>query len=226
MKTLYYVPIIHTSADLGSIASEVTKRGIAGFGEEFWKKHNETIAGFWDSIEKYFTYLEVRNFKIYQDALVADGETGQMIIEEGAKAGSKNYGIIKDLTERGAALVKTEDFSLVKKERDRIVKITKAETIAAKLLGFFIYRLTKDSLLKKRDNYVAKRIGETLDHGERGILFMGAEHEIIPKLSRKIQIVEIKEAKKVRDYQRLLLRHSRGEKKFAELAGYLVSEIK
>ena len=67
MRKLIYVPIIHMSADLGSIAKQVDKRGIAGFGEEFWKKHRETISGFWDSIVNYFSSLEVENFKIYQD---------------------------------------------------------------------------------------------------------------------------------------------------------------
>lgn len=69
MRRLIYVPIIHMSADLGSIAKQVDKRGIAGFGEEFWKRHREIISGFWDLIVKYFANLEVKDFKIYQDGL-------------------------------------------------------------------------------------------------------------------------------------------------------------
>ncbi len=53
-----------TSADLGTIAKIVDKRGITDFGEEFWKRHRETVAKFWDSIVKYFADLEVRDFKI------------------------------------------------------------------------------------------------------------------------------------------------------------------
>ena len=90
------------SADLGSIANHVDKRGSAVFGEEFWKNHRETISGFWDSIVKYFTNLEVKDFKIYQDGMVADAEVGQKIVEEGVKSGSKNYEIIDDLLKKGA----------------------------------------------------------------------------------------------------------------------------
>ena len=225
MKTLIYVPVIHMSADLGSIAKQVDKRGIAGFGEEFWKKHRETISGFWDVIVKYFANLEVKNFKIYQDGLIADGEVGQKIVEEGVKAGSKNYEIIDGLLKRGAVLVKTEDFTLVKEERDRIVKITQAKTIAGKLIGYLKYRLTKNRLLNKRDNFIARRIGSTLSHGETGILFLGAYHNITPKLAEGIQVTEVKEARKIRDYQRLLLSVRKNKGEFEKLAKYLVSPV-
>jgi len=48
MRTIIYVPVIHTSADLGSLAGDVTKRGIADLGEEVWKEHQRTVEGFWD----------------------------------------------------------------------------------------------------------------------------------------------------------------------------------
>ncbi len=213
------------SADLGSIADHVDKRGIAGFGEEFWTRHRETISGFWDSISNYFANLEVKDFKIYQDGLVADGEVGERIVEEGVKAGSKNYEIIDDLVKRGAILVQTEDFPLVKEERDRIVKITQATATTKKLIAYLKYRLAKNRLLKKRDNYIAKRMDETLTDGEKGILFMGAYHDIIPKLAKKIQITEIKEVKKVRDYQRSLLSFRKNKEEFDQLAKYLISPV-
>lgn len=54
MRKLIYVPIIHMNADLGTVAKAVDKRGIADFGEEFWRKHKETVSGFWDVIVNYF----------------------------------------------------------------------------------------------------------------------------------------------------------------------------
>jgi len=225
MRKLIYVPIIHMSADLGSIAKDVDKRGIAGFGEEFWKRHRETISGFWDSIIKYFANLEVKNFRIYQDGLVADGEVGQRIVEEGIKSGSKNYEVIDDLVKRGAILVQTEDFAMAKEERDRIVKITQAKTITEKLIAYLKYILTKNRLLNKRDNFIAKRIDKTLNHGETGILFLGAYHDIIPKLSKNLRITEVKEVKKIRDYQRLLFHYRKNKQKFEELTKYLVSPV-
>jgi len=225
MKKLIYVPIIHMSADLGSIANHVDKRGIAVFGEEFWKKHREAVSGFWDSIVKYFTNLEVKDFKIYQDGMVADAEVGQKIVEEGVKSGSKNYEIIDDLLKKGAVLVKTEDFALVKEERDRIVKITQSATTTQKLIAYLKYKLAKNRLLKKRDNYIAKRIDETLDCGETGILFLGAYHDIIPKLAKNIQVIEVKEARKISRYQNLLLSARKNKLEFEELNKYLISPV-
>ena len=225
MKTLIYVPVIHMSADLGSVAKQVDKKGIAGFGEEFWEKHRRTVSGFWDSVIKYFSNLEVEGFKVYQDGLVADGEVGQKIVEEGIKSGSKNYELIDSLMRKGAVLVQTEDFSLVKKERDRIVKLTEVRILSGKLIAYLQYRLTRNILLKKRDNYIARRILETLEHGETGILFIGAYHNIKNELSKSVRISETKNTEKVREYQRLLPFHSKNTERFKELSEYLVSEI-
>lgn len=225
MKRLIYVPIIHMSADLGSIAKQVDKRGIAGFGEELWNRHRETVSGFWDSIAKYFANLEVKDFKIYQDGLVADGEIGQKIVQEAVKSGSRNYEIIDDLLKIGAILVKTESYALVKKERDSIIKIANAKTITEKLIAYLKYRLIKNRLLNKRDNYIAKIINETLNHAEIGILFLGAYHNIISKLSKNIQITEVKEVKKIKNYQRLLLSFRKNKAGFEELEKYLVSPV-
>lgn len=225
MRRLIYVPIIHAAADLGSIAEDVAKRGIKGFGEEFWQEHRKAVSGFWDAIADYFIDLEVNGFKVYQDGLVAGGEVGERIIEEGLRTGSKNYEIIDNLIKKGAKLVQTEDFPLVKKERDRIVKITQAKTIPRKIMAYLGYKLTKNKLLKKRDEYVAKRIKETLNHGETGILFMGAYHNILPEISGKFQVIEVKDVKKVRDYQRLLLHRSRNKEEFEKLTRYLTAMI-
>lgn len=225
MRTLIYVPVIHTSADLGSLAGEVTKRGIADLGEDVWKEHQKIVEGFWDVISDYFDSVDVTGVKIYQDGMVAEGEVGEKIVEEGVKSSSKNYEIIADLLKRGAILVQTEDFAMVKEERDRIVKITQAKTTIERLIAYLRYKFTKNRLLKKRDNYIAKIIDETLNQGETGILFIGAYHNIIPKLSKDIQITEVKQAKKVRDYQRLLLYYGKNKEEFAELTKYLVCAV-
>jgi hypothetical protein len=224
MRKLIYVPIIHTSADLGSIAKQVNKRGITGFGEKFWKRHRETIVGFWNSIIKYFEDLAVKGFKIYQDGMVADGEVGQKIVEEGVKSGSKNYEVISKLLKRGAILMKTEDFRLVKEERDRFLKIIHAKTRVEKLHGFLKYKLTKNILLNKRDDFIAKRIADTLNQGETGIIFIGAYHNIKKRLSEHIQVIEVKDADMVKEYQRLIPFYHKHKKRFEELGKYLVSE--
>lgn len=225
MRTVIYVPTIHTSADLGSIAKDVTKRGIADLGEDIWREHKKTVDGFWNVISRYFDLIDVSGMKIYQDGMVAEGEVGKKIVEETSKAGSKNYELVSKLLKRGALLVKTEDFKLVKEECDRLLAITQAKSIIQKLIAFTKYKFIKNRLLNKRDKVIANRIDETLNHGETGIIFIGAYHDIERRLPKNIQIKKIKDTKKVREYHKLLPFYQKHKKRFDELGGYLISKV-
>jgi len=211
------------SADLGTLAPAADRRGIIELGKDFWLRHKETVTRFWDSIAKIFDSLEVEGFKIYQDGLIADGEMGMKIVEEGIKEGSKNYEIISSLLKRGATLVKTEDLSLVKKEYDSLSKIVRSKSSGGKIVASLRYKLVENKLLRERDNFIANRIDETLGDGEVGILFIGAYHDVIPMLRGNIEINEVKKVEKVREYQRLLSNPRRDKRHFEQLAKYLVS---
>ena len=226
MRTLIYVPIIHTVADLGSIAQDVTKRGIANLGEEIWLEHRRTVEGFWDAISRYFDSADVKGMKIYQDGMVADGKVGQKIVEETSKAGSKNYRLVSRLLERGAVLVKTEDFILVKEEYDRLVAIMQAKSIIRKIIALLKYKLVKNRLLNKRDAFIAKRIEQTLKPDEKAVLFIGASHKVKKRLPTSIEIREIKDTEKVRRYQKLLPFNNKYREQFDQLGKYLVSEVR
>ena len=225
MRKLYLIPIIHMSADLGTLAPAMDKRGIVELGKDFWLRHKETVIRFWNSIAEFFDSLEVKGFKIYQDGLIADGEMGMRIVEEGVKEGSKNYQIISGLLKRGASLVRTEDLSLVKKEYDSLSKIVRSKSSGGKIVASLRYKLVENKLLRERDNFIANRTDETLGDGETGILFIGAYHDVIPKLPQDIEIKEVKKAKKVREYQKLLSNPRRDKKHFEQLAEYLVSSV-
>jgi len=226
MRTLLYVPIIHMSADMGSLAKNFTNRGIKDLGEEVWERHRKTVSMFWDSITAFFEAMPVRGFKIYQDGMVANGEIAEKIIEEGIRSGSKNYEIIRKLMEKGAVLQKTEDPALVKEERDWLLRITQAGTLPEKLKAYLGFRGAKDHLLKRRDSYIAETINSTLGQGGTGILFIGAYHEIIPRLDPDIRVKEIKEVRKVKEYQKRL--PYQGRKKdalFEKLSDYLIKPV-
>jgi hypothetical protein len=225
MRTLIYVPVIHSSADLGSIAKEVTKRGIADLGQELWEKHRRTVEGFWNAISDYFDSIDVEEVKIYQDGMVADGKVGQKIADDTAKAGSKNYELILRLLQRGAVLMKTEDFKLVKREYDKLRAITEAKSITRKILALIKYKLAKTILLNRRDTFIAERIDQTLKTDEKAILFIGAFHDIKKRLPKSIQIKELKDAAKVKKYQKLLPFYNTNRTKFDELGKYLVAEV-
>jgi len=225
MRTLLYVPIIHTSADLGSLAAEVERRGLEKIGENLWRDHLKTIDGFWDALFLYFDSIPVSGTKIFQDGMFVDGDMGLKIVQEVEKTGSKNHRLVSSLLQRGAILMKTEDFNLVKKERDLLLKMIRAKTTVEKIFGVIIYKLTKKTLLRQRDEYIAQRIDQGLQEGDTGILFIGAYHNVKPKLLPDIKIKEIKDIRKIREYQALLPFYQKNKNRFEDLSGYLISEI-
>ena len=225
MRQLYYVPVIHTSADLGTMGKAVSERGEAGLGVEPWQEHLRVVNGFWDAIARYFRSLDVAGMKLYQDGMVAEGDVGVTIVAAGAAAGSKNYLLVQDLMNRDAILVKTEDFHLVKEELDRLVQVTSAQTATQKLVALAKYRMVRDRLLRKRDRFIAARIAESLGSGETGILFIGAYHRVRAELPKDIAVHEVKETTRVREYHNLVRFGDRQRTRIEALGRYLVAEI-
>jgi len=225
MRKLYYVPIIHTRADLGVIGGEAARRGVERLGEDVWTKHVETVSGFWQALEDYFSAFDAAGVRIYQDGMMTDGELGERIVKEGAEKGSENFKIILDLLKRGAVLTKTEDFALLRKEYTLLLEISKAARPVKKLLSYLKYRLIKNRLLKKRDCYIAGMINDTLKDRETGVLFVGAYHDVRPSLAGDIQVIEVRDMKKVRDYQDEFAHPERYKDAIAALSRYLVSPV-
>ena len=60
MKKLYLVPILHMSADMGSLASALDETAKAEFGQEVWQKHKGAVSSFWDSIGQFFDAMDVK----------------------------------------------------------------------------------------------------------------------------------------------------------------------
>lgn len=225
MRKLYYVPIIHTSADLGVIGGEAARRGVERLGEGVWTKHVETVSGFWHTLEDYFSAFDAAGVRIYQDGMMTDGELGERIVKEGAEKGSKNFMIILGLLKKGAVLMKTEDLGLLRKEYTLLLEISKAARPVRKLLSYLKYRLIKDRLLKKRDRYIAGMINDTLKDREIGVLFVGAYHDVRPSLAGDIQVIELKDIKKVRDYQGKFIHPERYKDEITAFTRYLVSPV-
>jgi len=206
MRTLIYIPIIHSGADMGSLGKELKRKSISGLGENRWQKHTETVNGYWASIESCFETSDffIKGIKIYQDGMFVDGEMAMKIIDEGIKSGSKNFEIVSKLIGRGCVLIRTEDFKMVKDEYDGLQSVLKSKTNIKKLFLLFRYKILKPILLLRRDNFIAGRIAETLDKNETGILFIGAYHNIIKKLPKDITVIELKEIAKIRKYQKAI----------------------
>ncbi len=225
MRKLYVIPIIHMSADMGSIASTLDDRAAARLTPELWQRHKEVVSAFWDSIGRFLDALDVNGFKVYQDGLVADGEEGLRIVRESVSQGSKNYEIVGRLLEGGAVLVKTESLSLVKQEYNYITKMTRSKSLKEREVAALRYKLARGKLLKQRDEFIAGRINETLAEGETGILFIGAYHNVVHRLAPDIRVGQVKEVARVKEYHKSLINTKRHDQQLQELGEYLVSPV-
>lgn len=227
MRTLIYIPIIHSEADMGSMAAELTQKGIDEFGREFWETHVDTVNKYWEIISQYCDTIGLggKAVKIYQDGMVADGEIAIKIMEDSMKAGSKNYEIISRLVKRGAIIVRTEDISMVKKELEMLKLIPSSGALIMKLIRIIRFKISRSKLLNQRDEYIVGRIAATLGPNETGIIFLGAYHNILDKLPKDIIVNEQKGIHKVREYQKLLPFHARKKQRFEELSQYLIKPI-
>jgi len=194
-------------------------------GKERWNKHKKAVSGFWDSTANFFAHLRASNLKIYQDGLMIDGEVGKKIIKEGASKGSKNHKIVLKLMRKGAKIMKTEDLSLLKEEYNSIIKLSETKSFLEKMLVYIGYKLRRNPLMEKRDKFIAERINETLKDGEVGVLFVGAYHNVLPRISKDIIVYELKERSKVKTYFDELV-WGKDEKRFNQLAEYLASPVK
>lgn len=225
VRRLYLVPIIHAGADMGSIAPALEERTVSELGQEMWRQHIETLSRFWDSIAQCLASLKVDGYKVYQDGLVASGEAALRIVSRGAEEGSRNYQIILRLVRAGATLLKTEDASLVKKEYDLITEMARARSARQREVATLRYQRARASLLEQRDNFIAMKIEETLEENDTGILFIGAYHRVLPRLARDIQVVQVKELAKVREYHQALVSKRTDKQYLRRLADYLVAPV-
>lgn len=193
MRKLFLIKIIHTTADMGSVGQELIKEGMAKLGNEKWIENQRLIENFWNELETEIDVLglDYSMIRIYQDGLPCDGEMGLRIVRETAEKGSRNYQIIRNLVERGAAIEATESPDLLRKEYEHIKAFISAETPDEKTVATRRYEQVKDELIQERDAYIANAIDATLGTNETGLLFIGVAHNVMPLLAKDIEVTNL-----------------------------------
>lgn len=193
MRKLVYISIVHTAADMGSLSKKLQEETISRIGRDKWEETQNMIRKFWDELEKelFGLKIELEHTKIYQDGLPIGGETGMKIVHTTAGLGSQNYRLIEKLVENKAEIVATESPELLIEERNLLMDIYNSLTPEEKEKAKKRYELRKKTLLQDRDDYIAFRINNTLKDGENGILFIGAEHNVIPWLDNDIEVINL-----------------------------------
>ncbi len=214
MRRLLYIPIIHEEADLGSAGPDLARGSSTLAGEHRWALHQETVRGFWESVERSLRRFDPRKVRVYQDGMAADGALGRRIVEEGTRRGSRNYQLVLALLDRGAVLQATEDLALLQQEQESLRSPGRQQVSPGQ----------RRRLLERRDANIAQAINATLREGEVGVLFIGAGHDVRPSLADDILVQRAKDPERLRLYiQELLLGDDPG--RLATLATYVAAPV-
>ncbi len=189
-RNLIIARIVHSPADMGSAKDGLEKEGISKMGMLRWEENQRRIEKFWEELEAeiYGLGLDYSRLKIYQDGLPCAGEIGMKVVDETAKAGSRNYIIVQNLISRGATLMPTESPVLLRQEYDCIKAFVEAKSPEEREKAEARYNQVKDRLLELRDAFIAENINSSLIEGETGILFIGAHHNVLPRIAKDVQV--------------------------------------
>jgi len=190
MRRLIVIRIVHTPSDMGSASAGLERSGISALGRRRWEENQKRIERFWQEVEKEVDGLGLDNarLRIYQDGLPCAGPLGERIVRETAAKGSKNYQIVQKLMDKGARIEATESADLLRLEFGYIKAILEARSDEERREGEARYSLVKDHLLEERDSFIARSIDATLKEGETGLLFIGASHNVLPKIAKDIEV--------------------------------------
>jgi hypothetical protein len=189
-RTLIYIPIIHTQADMGALSQAIQRLKVKELGRKGWERNVKLVDKLWARIEQAIEGLALlyERVRLYQDGLPVCGREPE-IVTELARAGSRNHGLLHRLREKGATIMGTESSELLVEEYELVKEdfasgrreFTRREEPRRKAL--------RDSLLKRRDEYIARRINETLQAGETGLIFLGMLHSLGSGLDKDIRLV-------------------------------------
>jgi hypothetical protein len=190
VRSLIYAPIVHSAADLGSMAGDFRSRFVEAFGAEAWERKVDLVAAMWEGLRAKLLVLPVdwRRVRLYQDGLpVCD--VVDRIVADLAASGSRNHQLLLELQQRGATIMGTEDPEVLVREYRRLQRLVEAargsglpDAEAAEV------EREGDALLRERDRFIARRIVATLGEDETGILFVGLLHRVDERLDGVIDV--------------------------------------
>lgn len=187
-RTLIYLPIIHTQADMGELKESVTAATLEKVGRAGLARKASVVDRIWTEIEAVISALNLPfdRVRLYQDGLPVCGREIE-IVTELAQTGSRNHQLLLRLMAKGATLMGTESGDLLVQEYQMAKKFLKgrpprAAGVAAQR------RAASDNLLQRRDQFIAQHINDTLKPGETGILFLGMLHALEQYLQMDIKV--------------------------------------
>lgn len=177
---------------MGALSQSVRRAALKQLGLTGWRHKVNLIDHLWTEIERVINglVLSYEKVRLYQDGLPVCGREVEIVKEVG-NTGSRNYQLLLHLMKKGAKVMGTESPELLVEEYEMTKQLmaagSKNNTEGA--FGEGHRRPLMDSLLKRRDQYIAERINKTLGPGETGILFLGGLHSLENRLDKDIRII-------------------------------------
>lgn len=176
MARLIYVPVVHSTAEMGSAAPGYKAAFVARYGERKWAERSAEFDAVWRAIADEIKRLglDFSHVKLYQDSLPVCGHENELVRDLAAQ-GSRNHQLLESLVREGATLVGSESPTLLLDEYRLLRSPERTEAQAA-------------ALLEARDRFIARRIEATLGGDEDGILFIGALHRVAKFLPPRVEV--------------------------------------
>lgn len=186
-RILIHIPIVHTQAEMGTLAKEIGSRLAKELGPRWLQKNASAIDSLWDEIETSLGELDLpyAKVRIYQDGLPVCGRELE-IVNELASAASRNHRLVQQLVQRGAKIMGTESGELLVEEYKRVKQLI-AQSGSVSRTNKAVN--SGASLIQKRDRFMAERINSTLEPGEIGILFVGLLHSVQRYIAKDIKVI-------------------------------------
>jgi hypothetical protein len=166
-KKLYLVPLVYST-------------------EEAPDEYKEKCTRYWQQVAEQLTSLASkigRVRRVYHESIFQSGDDGMKAMERLDPGG---YQIAKTQCDSGATLEAVEDEGLFEEVMDwqRCLMLGfMSDKVASKVSEFYI------EAAKKRNEFMANRISETLKGDEGGLLFVREEHSV--QFSNDIEVFSI-----------------------------------
>jgi hypothetical protein len=161
---LFVVPRMYTENEFKDLVSVIP--------QDFEAKTCE----FWGYVEDKLKPFVGKIQKVYRDEIC---EGGEKALRHLSVVDRENFLIVKKLVDGGAVFEATEDSMLVAESSSWIEAIRHNPLDAVSLEMF-------TETVRERDEFVSRRIEETLHDGETGVLFIKPNRSVDPKGSAKV----------------------------------------
>jgi hypothetical protein len=164
-KMLIRVPRMYTEAEFKNFL-KVLPDDFEEKSNEFWSYVDEKLAGFVGKVQR-----------VYRDGICVQGDEA---LKQLVGLDVENFKIVKKLVDAGASFEVTE-VALLVAESENWQKMLTSEQSNQTVLEMF------EDTMKERDSYVSKRVNETLQDDECGVLFMDPSRTV--NLNEKIKVI-------------------------------------